>query len=173
MAMIKFNWVIDLQIQIAQMAVLENSRSHTLWWLCSNPYWYTFTHVAQPILLLIYTVYNYIWPSDCGNKTEQGCHGVGRKKIPWLPTNSSHCRDIDTGDFLQYIQNHIEITLFRSRLKLNYGAGRDFGVGPEFGTEPRGNNRSFLETRAGVNSGIGIGIDTYSNSANWNWKGIE
>ena len=33
----------------------------------------------------------------------------------------------------------------RSRPKLNYGAGRDFGVGPKL--EPRGNNRSFPETR--------------------------
>ena len=33
----------------------------------------------------------------------------------------------------------------RSRPKLNYGSGRDFRVGPN--SEPRGNNRSFPETR--------------------------
>ena len=32
MAMIQFNRAIDLQIQIAQMAMLENIQSHTLWW---------------------------------------------------------------------------------------------------------------------------------------------
>ena len=44
----------------------------------------------------------------------QGCHGVGIKNFPdfsltfpWLPT-----RYIPCGDFLQYIPNHIEITLF-------------------------------------------------------------
>ena len=44
----------------------------------------------------------------------QGCHGVGRIKIPDFSLTSLS-RYIPSGDFLQYIQNNIEITSFINR----------------------------------------------------------
>ena len=98
----------------------HGSLQMVIWWLCisnnsearkfyfSNRIW-PWKSIA-PLTIEIFT---------------QGCHEVGRKKnrpdFPWhFPADCQHklqslSRYIPCGEFLQYIQNHIEISLFINR----------------------------------------------------------